>query len=85
MEYTEIPHGRIYKVPLEGPNPRGMTAYCDRLVFCDYGYKVIGCGTPEMRCVPLDPNSKMDQMAIEWQEKQKRMEDMYGFYGLNNE
>lgn len=83
MEYTEIPHGRIYKVRLEGPNPRGMTAYYDRLVFCDHGYKVIGCGTPEMRCVPLDPNSKMDQMAIEWQEKQKRMEDIV--YGLNNE
>ena len=78
LKWEEIPHGRIYKVPLKGPNPRGMSAYCDRLVFCDYGYKVIGGGTCEMRCVPLDPNDEMDQMKIKWQEMEKRM-DKYRF------
>ena len=78
LNWEEIPHGRIYNVPLKGPNPRGMSAYCDRRVFCDHGYKVIGCGTPEMRCVPLDPNDEMDQMRIERQEREKRM-DKYRF------
>jgi len=73
--WKEIPNGRIYAVPLKGPNPIGMTAYCDRLVFCDYGYKVICCGTPQMRCVPLDPNNERDQMLLEWQDMQKRMEE----------
>ena len=73
--WTEIPHGRVYTVPLKGPNPTGMTSYCDRRVFCDYGYKVICCGTPEMRCVPLEPN---DKFQMEWQEMQKRMEELLG-------
>jgi len=76
--WTEIPHGRVYTVPLNGPNPTGMTSYCDRYVFCDYGYKVICCGSPEMRCVPLEPN---DELQMKWQEMQKRMEEWRGRRG----
>lgn len=81
MEYTEIPHGRIYKLPLKGPTPRGMTAYCDRLVFCDYGYKVVGSVLKDsIQCIPLNIKSPVDQMEIEWQEKQKRMEAVYDYF-----
>jgi hypothetical protein len=68
-------HGRIYTVPLKGPNPKGMSAYCDRFVFCDYGYTIRGClSSNTIECVPLDINNQMDKITIRHQEWEKRME-----------
>jgi hypothetical protein len=63
--YVLIPNGRIYKAALKGPNPEGMTAWCDRRVFARKGYKVTGClSTYNIQCVPLDPNDEFDMMII---------------------
>lgn len=73
--YVLINHGRIYSAPLNGPNPKGMTAWFDRRVFAERGYKVMGCmSTYNIRCVPLDPNNVFDQALIHMEHK---------FEGLN--
>jgi hypothetical protein len=72
--YVLINHGRIYKYPLKGPNPKGMTAWFDRRVFAKKGYKVIGClSTYNIRCVPLDPANNFDQIMIQDQERHEQM------------
>ena len=61
--YVLINHGRIYKYPLKGLNPEGMTSWCDRRVFARNGYKVTGClSTYNIQCVRLDPKNPHDQM-----------------------
>lgn len=68
--YVLINHGRIYKYPLKGPNPEGMTAWFDRRVFSKKGYKVIGClSTYNIQCILLDPEDKFDKMFIEEKDK----------------
>jgi hypothetical protein len=76
VAWTNIPHGRIYSEPLKGSNPKGMTAWFDRYVFADKGYKVLGCfSTNNIRCVPLDPNDIYDQMIIRMDEHRHNYED----------
>jgi hypothetical protein len=75
--YVMINNGRIYKEPLTGPNPKGMTAWFDRRIFADKGYKVTGCmSTYNIKCVKLDPNNPSDQWMIRWQEEKDRDDDI---------
>jgi hypothetical protein len=76
--YVMINHGRIYKEPLTGPNPKGMTAWFDRRVFAERGYKVTGCmSTYNIQCVKLDPDNRFDQSIIRQQENMdRRFEEM---------
>jgi hypothetical protein len=68
--YVLINHGRIYKYPLKGLNPEGMTAWCDRRVFAEKGYKVTGClSTYNIQCVRLDPKNPHDQMLIDMEKE----------------
>ena len=74
--YVMINHGRIYKEPLTGPNPKGMSAWFDRRVFAERGYKVTGCmSTYNIQCVKLDPNNPFDQSIIRQQEDMDRDDD----------
>ena len=76
--YVEIPHGRIYSSPLNGPNPEGMTAWFDRRVFAEKGYKVTGCfSTNNILCVPLDPNDPGDRSIIKMEEQMYRIIHMH--------
>ena len=76
--YILIDHGRIYKERLTGPNPKGMSAWFDRRVFAEKGYKVTGClSTDNIKCVkldPNDPNDPYDQRRITWQQEMDRIE-----------
>ena len=75
--YVLINHGRIYKEPLTGRNPKGMTAWFDRRVFAEKGYKVTGCmSTYNIQCVKLDPNDPNDQRMIRWQQEMDREDDI---------
>ena len=75
--YVMINNGRIYKEPLTGPNPKGMSAWFDRRVFAEKGYKVTGCmSTYNIKCVKLDPNNPSDQRMIRWQEEMDREDDI---------
>ena len=74
--WYSIPNGRIYSSPLKAPNPKGMSAYCDRYVFCEWGYTVNGCMSENnIKCVPLDPNSSIDNSIRKWQEKERQMQE----------
>ena len=76
--YIEIPHGRIYSSPLNGSNPKGMTAWFDRRVFAEKGYKVTGCfSTNNILCVPLDPNDPHDRSIIRMEEEMIRIIHTY--------
>jgi len=75
--YVLIPHGRIYTAPLNGPNPKGMSAWFDRRVFAENGYKVTGCfSTNNICCVPLDLNDPHDQMLLRQEEEMERICNM---------
>lgn len=74
--YVMINNGRIYKEPLTGPNPKGMSAWFDRRVFAEKGYKVTGCmSTYNIKCVKLDPNNPSDQRMIKLQQEMDREDD----------
>lgn len=75
--YIEIPHGRIYTAPMNGPNPKGMSAWFDRRVFAEKGYKVTGCfSTNNIECVALNPNDPHDQMLLRQEEEMERIYNM---------
>jgi hypothetical protein len=57
--YVLINHGRIYKYPLKGPNPKGMTAWCDRYVFAEKGHK----GGESQHMFPWKFNHMVDELA----------------------
>ena len=79
--YITIPNGRIYTAPLNGPNPKGMSAWFDRRVFADKGYKVIGClSIDNIRCVPLDLTDPHDQMLYRMEEEMERICNMRNDY-----
>jgi len=77
-KYVLINHGRIYDAPLNGPNPEGMTAWFDRRVFAEKGYKVTGCfSTYNIECVKLNPDDPHDLMMIRMQEEMDRIVHMH--------